>query len=48
MARVIGANALEQRPLTTLLSKTEEQTPQTKATGLEPAINATLEEARNT
>jgi hypothetical protein len=43
MARATGANALEQRPSTTLLSKTEEQTQQIKATGSEPATNATAD-----
>jgi hypothetical protein len=47
MARAIGASALEQQPLTTLLSKTEEQTQQTKATGLARVTNATAEEARS-
>ena len=48
MARAIGASVLEQQPSTTLLSKTEEQTQQIKATGSEPAISATLGEARST
>ena len=43
MARAIGASALEQQPSTTLLSKTEEQTQQIKATGSEPATNATAD-----
>ena len=47
MARVIGASALEQRPSTTSLSKTEEQTPQTKAIGSARATNATAGEARS-